>query len=396
MTGERSKAVKNTRKMIHIDMDAFFAAVEQRDDPSLRGQPVIVGGSPYSRGVVATASYEARQFGIHSAMPAAQAKRLCPHAIFLHPRLEVYREISWQIRQLFDRVTTLVEPASLDEAYLDVTASQMAHGSATRIAEWLKQRIREQTGLVASAGVSYNKFLAKLACDMDKPDGLKVIRPDQGEQIIAALPIGRFHGIGRATEARMQALGIHTGADLKATPVARLQRHFGRQASYYLALAHAQDPRPVVPYRPRKSLGTQTTFAQDLIAMDDIRTELIKLAEELVDGLNQRQLCALTITLKVKYADFTLITRSLTPGYRILGQTQLQPLLGSLLQRTNAGRIPLRLLGITASNLRPLHNNDPIPEQLDLFAQPSAQRSESAHPNRSASIRFDWGTEPVP
>ena len=256
-----------SRKIIHVDMDAFYAAVEQRDDPRLRGRPVVVGGDPRGRGVVATASYEARRFGIRSAMPCAHAWRLCPQALFVRPRFEVYQSVSQQIRAVFARYTELIEPVGLDEAYLDVSGVGVCRGSATLIARDLKIAVRAATGLVASAGVSYNKFLAKIASDLDKPDGLAVITPEQGPAFIAKLPIGRFHGIGRATEQKMLALGIATGADLGAWSEARLVEHFGKAGHWYAQLARGEDDRPVCAQRVRKSLGAETTYARELAPM---------------------------------------------------------------------------------------------------------------------------------
>jgi len=259
------------RKIIHIDMDAFYAAVEQRDFPELRGKPVVVGGAPDSRGVVATCSYEARVFGIRSAMPASQAYRLCPEAVFVRPRFEAYRAVSAEIRAIFQEFTERVEAISLDEAYLDVTASPLLQGSATRIAQAIKQRIMESTRLTASAGVSYNKFLAKIASDRDKPDGLCLILPEQGREIIAGLPIGGFHGIGKATEAKMKALGIHCGRDLECLSIATLVQQFGKVGEHYYRIARGIDERPVIPNRPRKSWGAETTFPVDLSDKAEMR-----------------------------------------------------------------------------------------------------------------------------
>jgi DNA polymerase-4 len=354
------------RKIIHIDMDAFYAAVEQRDQPALRGRPVVVGGSPRSRGVVATASYEARRFGIHSAMPAAQAHRLCPEAVFLPPRFEAYRAASEQIGCIFLEVTERVEPLSLDEAYLDVTASPKYGGSATRIARRIKERIREDTGLTASAGVSYNKFLAKLASDLDKPDGLTVIRPADGPRFVEGLPIGQFFGIGPATEARMHGLGIRTGADLRARSLPELRRHFGKLADWYYDLARGRDERPVMAHRRRKSLGSETTFATDLTAIPAMVAVLDSLADEVMEGLHLRALMARTLSVKVKFADFTLVTRSVTPGEALRHREQVVPWLPLLLARTDAGSRPVRLLGVTVSGLEP-RTEDPAMVQLDLF-----------------------------
>lgn len=354
------------RKIIHVDMDAFYAAVEQRDDPDLRGRPVVVGGSPFSRGVVATASYEARRFGIHSAMPAAQAYRLCPEAVFLRPRFAAYRAVSEQIQRLCRELTELVEPLSLDEAYLDVSACPHLNGSATRIADHLRQRIREETGLTASAGVSYNKFLAKIASDLHKPDGLTVILPAEGPAFVEQLPIRRFFGIGKATEARMLALGIRIGADLKARSLDELRREFGRLAEWYYGLARGIDDRPVVPNRERKSLGSETTFPRDLTCPAQMQAALESLAAEVVAGLHARRLTGRTLTIRVKYADFTLVSRSMTSRVPLADLETVRPLLGVLLARTEAAHRPVRLLGVSITALQP-HLGARPPEQRDLF-----------------------------
>ncbi|MCK4708892.1 MAG: DNA polymerase IV, partial [Gammaproteobacteria bacterium] len=252
------------KKIIHVDMDAFFAAVEQRDFPEYKGKPLIVGGNPEKRGVVATCSYEARKFGIHSAMASSTAYRLCPQAIIVKPRFEAYREVSNIIRSIFHQYTNLVEPLSLDEAYLDVSESSQFDGSASLIAKDIKQKIFEQTQLTASAGVSYNKFLAKVASDMNKPDGLTLIRPEQGEEFVAALAIGKFYGVGKATEAKMKSLGINAGADLKKLSLSECQQTFGKAGSYYYNICRGVDEREVVKQRERKSLGSETTFEKDL------------------------------------------------------------------------------------------------------------------------------------
>lgn len=339
------------RKIIHIDMDAFYAAVEQRDNPRYRGQPVVVGGDPFKRGVVAAASYEARRFGIHSAMPAAWAYRLCPQAVFLRPRFSVYRQVSRQIMIILADYAEAVEPLSLDEAYLDVSHSGLFRGSATRIAQDIKRRIRVATGLTASAGVSYNKFLAKLASDLDKPDGLTVITPEQGPDVVAALPVGRFHGVGKATEARMRALGIHTGAELRARPLEELLQIFGKAGRYYYDAARGIDRRPVEPRRERKSLGAETTFDRDLDDIAEMLVQLERLAGEVARELAAKGLGAHTLTLKVKYADFRQVTRSLSFGRPLGDLATLRPLLPRLLARTEAGRRPVRLLGVTLSKL---------------------------------------------
>jgi len=341
--------MSQTRKIIHIDMDAFYAAVEQRDNPALRGRPVCVGGRPDSRGVVATCSYEARRYGIHSAMPSRQAAQRCPDAVFVPPRFTVYKEVSNQIRRIFHEYTDLVEPLSLDEAFLDVTVNKPAIPSATRIAVAIKARIREHTGLTASAGVSYNKFLAKIASDFRKPDGLTVIPPEKAAEFIDRLPVGRFFGVGRVTEARMQALGIHTGADLKRLTPARLVQLFGKSGALYHAFAHGRDERPVVPHRPRKSLGKETTLATDIHRRQEMMAVLAELAGQVAAAVKRSGLLGRTVTLKVKYADFQQVTRSWSAGYALQTADDIMAVMPGLLDRTEAGVRKVRLLGITLS-----------------------------------------------
>ena len=344
----------DNRKIIHIDMDAFYASVEQRDNPEYRGRPVIVGGSPQRRGVVAACSYEARKFGIHSAMPSARAVKLCPHAVFIKPRFDVYRRISEQIRAIFLRYTELVEPLSLDEAYLDVSESGLFQGSATRIAGALKKEIRNTTGLTASAGVSYNKFLAKIASDMDKPDGLYVITPEAGEAFIEHLPIGRFFGVGKATEARMAALNISTGADLKLLSLEQLYRHFGKTGKFFYHIARGIDKRPVSNRRKRKSISSETTFMEDLSDMKTMLSSLERLADDTMASLMEKRLSARTLTIKVKYTDFQQVTRSKTLVEPFATADSTGPILAELLARTDAGKRRVRLLGVGVSNLQPL------------------------------------------
>lgn len=344
MTGEH-------RKILHVDMDAFYASVEQRDDARLRGRAVVVGGSPDGRGVVAAASYEARRYGIHSAMPAARAIRLCPEAVFIRPRFDVYRAISRQIRAIFLDYTALVEPLSLDEAYLDVTDARGFEGSATRVAHTIRARVREETGLTCSAGVSYNKFLAKQASDLDKPDGLTVITPEQGAAFVADLPVGRFHGVGRATEARMHALGIRNGADLRQWDLVALQHAFGKRAPFYYGIARGIDERPVQPVRERKSVGSETTFRRDLASRADMLAALEPLAAKVAASLTEKGLQARTLTLKVKYADFELITRRRTGRLPMREAGDMLPVLDVLLEETEVDRRAVRLLGVTASGL---------------------------------------------
>lgn len=339
-----------TRKIIHVDMDAFYASVEQRDNPELRGKPVIVGGAPDKRGVVAACSYEARRFGIHSAMPSSRAFRLCPSAIFLKPRFEAYRQVSSEVHEVYRQFTDLIEPLSLDEAYLDVSESALHQGSATRIAASIKKAIKEKTHLNASAGVSYNKFLAKMASDMDKPDGLYVITPEEGAAFIEKLPIGKFHGIGKATEARMQALDVFTGADLKKWKREKLVEKFGKSGNYYYDIAQGIDKRKVENSRIRKSLGSETTFEQDLQDKNEMLAVLRRLAEQVTASMRKRELKAQTVTIKVKYADFTQVSRSHTLETSFDSIGQIETIISGLLDKTDAGEKKVRLLGVTASN----------------------------------------------
>lgn len=338
------------RKIIHVDMDAFFASVEQRDQPEYQGKPLIVGGQPNSRGVVAACSYEARKFGIHSAMPCSRAYRLCPKAIFVPPRFEAYREVSQQIREIFWQYATQVEPLSLDEAYLDVTYTADFDGSATRIAQAIKAEILAKTQLNASAGVSYNKFLAKIASDMDKPNGLYVIKPDQGLAFVADLPIGKFHGIGPATEAKMQKLGIQTGADLRQKTLVELVERFGKSGQYYYNIARAIDERPVRSTRVRKSLGKETTFAEDILSIQLLTETLNGLAEQVLTKLSEQELQAKTITLKVKYANFQQVTRAQSVD-TTLEINAVKRWIPQLLKRTKAGEQAIRLVGLSLSGL---------------------------------------------
>jgi DNA polymerase IV len=296
------------RKIIHVDMDAFYASVEQRDDPSLKGKPVAVGGG--HRGVVAAASYEARKFGIRSAMPSVTAKRRCAELVFVKPRFDVYRAVSQQIRAIFADYTDLIEPLSLDEAYLDVTEDRRGLGTARAIAEEIRARIRAETGLTASAGVSYCKFIAKLASDHNKPDGICVIPPQKGAAFVATLPVKRFHGVGPVTAAKMEKLGILTGADLAAWPIEQLEAHFGSSGRWYWRIARGIDDREVKPDRPYKSVSAERTFDVDYVDADDLRRELNRVAGYAWQRIERSEVKGRTVTLKVKFGDFTQITRS--------------------------------------------------------------------------------------
>lgn len=352
------------RKIIHVDMDAFFASVEQRDRPELRGRPVAVGGSPAGRGVVAAASYEARQFGVRSAMPSARAQRACPDLVFVRPRFAVYRAESARIRAILRDYTDLIEPLSLDEAYLDVTACPLHHGSATLIAREIRQRIRDETGLTASAGIAANKFLAKLASEVEKPDGQFVIEPAAGPDFVAGLDVARFHGVGPATAARLRALGIRTGADLRGWSEPELRARFGRVGTRYYWLARAIDERPVSPTRVRKSIGQETTFAEDLRDPRDMQRVLESLAERVMQRLEEHELHARTLTVKVRFNDFRLRTRSRTTDAGFDRLADAAPVLPELLHAAGVEGRAVRLLGVTVSGLRPRG-----PEQTGLWGE---------------------------
>ena len=345
-------------------MDAFFAAVEQRDRPELRGKPVIVGGDPNSRGVVATCSYEARRFGIHSAMAASKAYRLCPQAIFVRPHFDAYRAVSQQIRTIFAEYTELVEPLSLDEAFLDITASEKHRASATWVAQEILSRIHQQTGLTASAGASYNKFLAKVASDCNKPNGLTVITPEQAEAFIAELPIRRFFGVGKVTEKRMHALGIETGAELRRYSRLDLQRLFGKNGDYFYQVARGVDERPVCPHRHRKSIGKETTLQEDIDNCDQMLEILNSLALRIEAMLANDNTRAGTVTLKLKFTDFRQTTLSHSPPQTVNNADEMMDIITPLLYGSDAGQLKVRLLGITLSNL---NLGDALPPSKQLL-----------------------------
>ncbi|MBV1690808.1 DNA polymerase IV [Novosphingobium sp. G106] len=337
------------RKIIHVDMDAFYASCEQRDDPSLRGQPVAVGGSS-ERGVVMAASYEARTFGVRSAMPSVQAARLCPNLIFRKARFDVYRGVSQQIRAIFQDYAQEVEPLALDEAYLDVTEDLKGIGSATRIAELIRARIKAETGgLTASAGVSYNKFLAKLASDHNKPDGLCVIRPGEGAQFVAALPVRRFHGVGPRGAEKMAKLGIETGADLAAKDIAFLRANFGSFADYLYRAARGIDLRRVKANRPRKSLGAERTFDRDLSSGPVLREALDNIIDIIWERIQRAEAKGRTVTLKLKHADFTSHTRAKSVPHPVADKREFAKLGHALLDEVLPLPQPVRLMGLTLS-----------------------------------------------
>jgi DNA polymerase-4 len=342
--------VPRQRKIIHIDMDAFYASVEQRDNPELRGKPLAVGGSA-ARGVVAAASYEARKFGVHSAMPSVTAKRKCPELIFVKPRFDVYKQVSQQIRDIFAEYTPMIEPLSLDEAYLDVTENLKGMQIATEIAEEIRAKIKTVTDLTASAGISYNKFLAKMASDQRKPNGQFVITPKNGPIFVEALPVKKFHGVGPATAEKMHRLGIETGADLKTKDVAFLTEHFGKSGPYFYGIARGIDNREVKPDRVRKSIGAEDTFAEDIHTIEPARAFLQPLIDKVWTYSVANGIRAKTVTLKVKYADFNQITRSKTISAPVADVRELANLVNVLLDPVFPTDKGIRLLGLTLSSL---------------------------------------------
>ncbi len=337
------------RKIIHIDMDAFYASVEQRDNPLLQGKPIAVGGGE-TRGVVAAASYEARKFGVRSAISGYLAKKRCPELIFVKPRFDRYREISQCIRAIFLDYTDLVEPLSLDEAYLDVTQNKKGNPSATMIAEEIRQRIFEETGLTASAGISVNKFIAKVASDYNKPNGQKTVNPDEVIAFLEELPIGKFYGVGKVTTQKMYQLGIFTGKDLKTKTEEYLIKHFGKSGGYYYHVVRGIHNSEVKPNRIAKSVGTEHTFFENLVSEVFIEEKLVRIADELERRLKKKKIAGKTITLKIKYSDFTVQTRSKTLPYYISDKNLMLEMVKELLYQERL-KESVRLLGISLSNL---------------------------------------------
>lgn len=350
----------NFKKIIHVDMDAFFASVEQREHPEWRNKPLVVG-SPGPRGVVSAASYEARRYGIRSAMPSVVAKRLCPHLIFAKGNFELYKSISYQIRNIFHEYTDLVEPMSLDEAYLDVTNPIGGQRYALSIAKEIKQRIFQETGLTASAGVSYNKFLAKIASDYNKPNGIKYILPENAEAFLEAMPIEKFHGIGKATAEKMRAVGIRNGRDLKQKSMDELTRHFGKMGYFFYNIVRGVDQREVHTDHERKSYGAEHTFSKDIGDKNEMLTQLDKIADKLARYVQKSGMYGRTLTLKVKYPDFKSVSRSKTTlgGYRT--KSDFIAPLEDLLKSTEALDFKVRLLGLSISNLASTSENTPKP-----------------------------------
>ncbi|RVU01636.1 DNA polymerase IV [Mucilaginibacter limnophilus] len=363
-------AKKQYRKIIHIDMDAFYASVEQRDHPEYRGKALVVGGLPEGRGgVVATASYEARKFGVRSAMPSKKALQLCPHAIFIRPRFAAYKEVSQKIREIFSRYTDLIEPLSLDEAYLDVTEDKLGVGSAIEIAKQIKQAIKDELQLTASAGVSVNKFVAKIASDINKPDGLTFIGPSQIESFMEKLPVEKFHGVGKVTADKMKRMGLHTGADLKQLSEEEMTAAFGKPGRFYYQIVRGIDDRPVQPHRETKSMGAEDTFAYDLTTLDEMHAELDKIAATVVTRLEKYNLKGRTITLKIKYHDFRQITRNQSFAIPVGDMDTITATAKQLLLATQPENMRIRLLGISLSNFGDLPvktKQDEPSEQLRL------------------------------
>lgn len=352
-------------------MDAFYASIEQRDNPAYRGKPLAVGGSPEGRGgVVATASYEARKFGVRSAMPSRKALRLCPEIIFVRPRFEVYKAVSQSIREIFSRYTDLIEPLSLDEAYLDVTTDKLNIGSALEIAARIRQAIREELNLTASAGVSVNKFVAKIASDINKPDGLTFIGPSRVEKFMEGLPVEKFFGVGKVTAAKMKSMGMHTGADLKKLTEAELKKHFGKSGAFYFRIVRGIDEREVQAHRETKSVGAEDTFPFDLTSPEDMHDELLKITKTVCERMHRNGLKGRTVTLKIRYHDFKLATRSRSFPNGIDDRETIYRTACELLDIADARGRKIRLLGVSLSNFGMMeHPSSPEDrsDQLQLF-----------------------------
>jgi len=356
------------RKIIHIDMDAFYASVEQRDNPEYRGIPLVVGGLPEGRGgVVATASYEARKYGIRSAMSSKQALQLCPHATFIRPRFEAYKEASRKIREIFSRYTDLIEPLSLDEAYLDVTHDKLHIGSAIEIAKQIKAAIKTELQLTASAGVSVNKFVAKIASDLDKPDGLKFIGPSSIEIFMEQLAVEKFHGVGKVTADKMRSMGLFTGADLKRLSEDDLVKSFGKSGRFYYRIVRGIDEREVQPHRETKSISAEDTFPYDLTTLEEMDAELSKIAVSVYNRVERSQLKGRTVTLKVKYSDFRQITRNRSVITPIDDLESISAIAKELMANSFVEGQRVRLLGIALSNFGEIIKEAKHTGQLSLF-----------------------------
>lgn len=355
------------RKIIHIDMDAFYASVEQRDFPEFRGKPLAVGGSPDGRGVVATASYEARKYGVKSAMSSRMAMKLCPELIFTFPRFEVYKEVSNHIRAIFSRYTDLIEPLSLDEAFLDVTDDKLGIGSAIEIAKEIKDAITKELQLTASAGVSVNKFVAKIASDFNKPDGLTFIGPSKIVAFLEKLPIHKFFGVGKVTAKKMNQMGIFTGLDLKRFSEMEMVQHFGKSGKFFYQIVRGEDNRPVKPNRISKSIGVEDTFETDLHQYEDMTEEIKRISDKLFKRLQKANKYGKTITIKIKFSDFTQITRSRTFFNKIDELQSVQDQALELLEKLDLQDKRVRLLGVTISNFNDFEPNIEEGYQLTLF-----------------------------
>ncbi|WP_437918939.1 DNA polymerase IV [Sphingobacterium sp. LRF_L2] len=355
------------RKIIHIDMDAFYASVEQRDFPELRGQPLAVGGSPDGRGVVATASYEARKFGVRSAMSSRQALQLCPQLLFRHPRFDVYKEVSQKVRAIFYRYTDLVEPLSLDEAFLDVSEDKLGIGSAIEIAKAIRSAIKEELDLTASAGISVNKFIAKIASDYNKPDGLTFIGPSKVISFLENLPIERFFGVGKVTAQKMKGMGIHKGLDLKLVSEFDLTRKFGKSGKFFFNMVRGEDYRPVKPNRISKSIGIEDTFSVDIKDRKDMLEELNTLCHKLEKRLKVKTKQGRTVTLKLRFSDFSQITRSKTTSYYFDMGDEIFKQVVDLFDKIEVEDRRVRLLGVTLSNFYDVDLEKIESKQLYLF-----------------------------
>ncbi len=352
------------RRILHCDMDCFYAAVHVRDDPSLRGKPVVIGGNPNGRGVVAAANYEVRRYGVHSAMPAAQALRRCPHVVFIKPEFPRYREESQAIFEIFRDFTPLVQPASLDEAYLDVSDHLDPWGSATAVAREIRRRVREERRLTVSIGVGPNRLIAKIASDFDKPDGLTVVKPARVQAFLDPLPVRRVHGVGPATEKALAELGVATIADLRGLELEVLRRRFGRHGQGLYNYARGLDERPVHTHRERKSLGHERTYARDIASLEEMDAQLEHLSQLVAAGLEKREISARTITVKVRYPDFTTLTRARSLKHPTASANQIAQVARELLRSTEAEKRNVRLLGVTGSGLST--GDEDGPEQLGL------------------------------
>lgn len=358
------------RKIIHIDMDAFYASVEQRDNPDYQGKPIVVGGSPQGRGgVVAAASYEARKFGIHSAMPSKKAVQLCPEVIFIYPRFSAYKEVSGRIREIFKRYTDLIEPLSLDEAFLDVTEDKQGIGSAIEIATRIRQAIQTELRLTASAGISINKFVAKIATDLKKPNGQTFIGPSQIESFMEKLPVEKFFGVGKVTAAKMNAMGLHTGADLKKLTEQQLTKHFGKSGRFFYKIVRGIDNRPVQADREAKSVSAEDTFAHDLTTAEEMHEALETISEIVFNRLQRLSLKGRCVTLKIKYHDFKQITRSQSFDNAVTTVEALTEAARQLLAATNLTDKKIRLLGVGLSNFEGIviSKDETETDQLKLF-----------------------------